>query len=472
MKWLPSKNIIFFVLIIARTITLHAQVKASDGDSVNVYKIYSEQVSALMTARGLPEEDIRKMLNIYNSNNISSDESFAGLLGKLYPSGRGIGILFYFYNKDSLRRVFFEPGKLINKETIFITKEDLLQLGTDINYVLDLNNAAPVKTPMQRGFKVKEKPATPGLTFEKVISHLTQLLLPEAFGENYKHLLIIPALNIGTFPFQLLKPYKDDSYLIDKCSFTIIPGIIDLLALRSKVLKVAAGWQGDIAQKYDDNYELIRLDSIQFTLENPLFISNPAYPSNTDFIFPDLPGAKKEIDNAKTYARRYVLLEGNKARKDSVIKYLKGADLVYFATHGIADKEKPMENSFLVLSGSDPFLTAKNIMDLRNSNQFKTGFPEMVILSACQTGLGKSMEAGVAGLARSFLLAGSNHVIMSLWNVDDEATAFLMNRFIFHLLRPNRFSPSEPLRLAILDAKKKYSKPSQWAGFSVFGIDY
>jgi CHAT domain-containing protein len=101
-----------------------------------------------------------------------------------------------------------------------------------------------------------------------------------------------------------------------------------------------------------------------------------------------------------------------------------------------------------------------------------TDLPEMVILSACQTGLGKSMEAGTAGLARSFLLGGSTHVIMSLWNVDDAATAYLMSRFVHHLQTPHRFMPAEPLRLAILDTQLKFKNPAQWASFSLFGIDY
>ena len=164
-----------------------------------------------------------------------------------------------------------------------------------------------------------------------------------------------------------------------------------------------------------------------------MLVSNPSYPKNTDFDFPNLPGAEKEINIAKDYAKNYKLLNGERAIKDSVIYYLKKSDLAYFATHGIADSIQPMEKSFLVLSGKDPFLTAKNIMELRNKNAFENNFPEMVILSACQTGLGRSMESGVAGLARSFLLAGSNYVIMSLWNVDDDATAYLMNRFIFHI---------------------------------------
>jgi CHAT domain-containing protein len=262
--------------------------------------------------------------------------------------------------------------------------------------------------------------------------------------------------------------------LIDRCSFSIVPGLLDLLTLRTKVLKKVAGeWNGDVSIKFDMNPGFRKFDGYAaFSLDNPLFVSNPAYPTNTDFYFPDLPGAKKEIDSAKQFAKKYTLLKGSEAVKDSVIEYMKHADVVYFATHGIADEEKPMEKSFLVLSGDDPFLTAKNIMDLRNSNYFRENFPEMVILSACQSGLGKSMEAGIAGLARSFLLAGSNHVIMSLWNVNDNATAYLMNRFIFHLQENHLFMPSEPLRLAMLDARKKFPEPSQWASFSMFGIDY
>jgi CHAT domain-containing protein len=61
---------------------------------------------------------------------------------------------------------------------------------------------------------------------------------------------------------------------------------------------------------------------------------------------------------------------------------------------------------------------------------------------------------------------------MSLWNVDDNATAYLMSRFMFHLQKKHRFTPAEPLRLAFLDTKKKFPKPSQWASFSLFGIDY
>lgn len=451
------------ILILLLPSVCFAQVTLNKSDTGNVYRIYSKQVETLLATRGMPANEIKEMTKIFNTQNIASDENFAQMLGKLYPKNKSIGILFYFFNQDSLRRVFFEPGKVIEQKTFSITKTDLLQLSIDMNHVLDLYGKSEDRMPVKRGLKISPAAVTKGVTYNSVIKRATQLLLPDSF--NVKHLLIIPALNIGTFPFYLLTPNQEEKQLIDMCSVTVVPGIFDLFGLRIKVIKKAAAFEPGF-----DGKELIESN---FIFERALFISNPLYPLKTEFFYPDLPGAKKEIDSAIKYAQTYKLLERDKAVKDSVIKYMKTADVVYFATHGIADEDKPMEKSFLVLSGKDPFLTAKNIMALRtDGNYLKNNFPAMVILSACQTGLGKSMEAGVAGLARSFLLGGSDHVIMSLWNVDDNATAFLMNRFVYHLQQPHFFMPSEPLRLAMLDTRKKFSKPSQWASFALFGIDY
>jgi CHAT domain-containing protein len=433
------------------------------ADDTSVYRVYGEQFASMLSVRGLPGKEIEELLKIYKENNISSDESLANLLGKLYPADKGIGIIFYFFKNDTLRRVFFKPGIIIEKKLIAISKESLLQISADFNHQLGLYASSANRLPVKRGVIIKPPPASKGLTYAKLIRSTTALLLPEAFDSSFKHLIILPALNIGTLPFQLLSPYGDSSLLVDRCSFTVSPGIIDLIALRIKMLKAASVWSGSLSRSFSGN-----LNAARFTLENPLFVSNPAYPQNTEYTFPDLPGAKKEIDNAIPYAVNYKLLEGAAAVRDSVMKYLSESDVAYFATHGMANAEEP-KKSFLVLSGDEPFLTVQYIME--NKEKF-TRFPEMVILSACQTGLGKAMEAGVAGLARAFLLCGSNHVIMSLWNVDDEATAYLMNRFLYHLQIPSLFMPSEPLRKAMLDTRKKYPDPSQWSSFTFFGIDF
>jgi len=467
---MPVSSFLLILLFTTTSLFSVAQDPKTENEQANMYQVIEGQINNLFKARGLSAKEIDEQLEEYRGNKILSNDQLALILQKLYPSDAGIGILLYFFNNDTLQRVFMVPGRVIEQKVIAIKKQQLLQLSNDFNQVLSLYSKSNSRMPRRRGTIVTNQSTTPGLTYAGVIKKATELLLPVSFDETYKHLLIIPALNIGTIPFHLLKPYRNENLLIDKCSFTIVPTLLDIIGLRAKILK-RGHYKVDMQSNFDSkaNDEINRMKLI---MKNPLFISNPAYPTTTDFIFPDLPGAKKEIANAKMFAKDFKLFEGKVAVKDSVFKYIRQADVAYFATHGIADEKEPMEKSFLVLSGKDPFLTAKDIMEFRKTDRHYKGFPELIILSACQTGLGKAMEAGVAGLARSFLLAGSNHVIMSLWNVDDEATAFLMNRFIYHLQQPNRFMPSEPLRLAILDTKKKFPNPAQWASFSLFGIDY
>jgi CHAT domain-containing protein len=438
-------------------------------DETEVYKIYSRQVSSLLQLRGLNYDEIEGLLSVYQENDIRSDEKVAQVLGMLYPESEGIIIVFYYFCNDTLRRVVFEPGTVKEKRYFPASRKELLQLSADFNHLLGLYKGTDNRMPVKRGVIFKPPPATKGLTYDSLIRKSTKLLLPEWFDTSYRHVIFIPALNLSTLPFHLLQPFGDKSVLIDRCSFTVAPTVGDLIALRMKVLKQNTSWSGRLQYPFSDEDAFQLKRPASFTLKNPLFISNPEYPTSTGYSFPDLPGAKKEIANAIPFAKKFTLLEGKTAIKDSVMKYMGTSDVAYFATHGIASEDEPMKKSFLVLSGSDPFLTAKDIMDSRKKFY---QFPGMVILSACQTGLGKSMEVGVAGLARAFMLAGANHIIMSLWNVDDEATAYLMNRFMFHLQEPSLFMPAEQLRKALLDTRKKYSKPSQWASFSLFGVDY
>jgi CHAT domain-containing protein len=353
-------------------------------------------------------------------------------------------------------------------------------LGADLNRALGLNSATSGRKPRLRSSIEDEDPPPGTVKLEDIVRQSSQLLLPQNFDTSFKHLVIIPALNIGSIPFHLLQPYADKSLLIEKCSFTIAPGLLDLALMRWKWLKQngievvnlfrKAGKDADEAYFGEKMMKRLNAES-RFTVENPLFISNPLYPTHTKYIFPDLPGAKKEVRFATRYLEKYKILDSAAAIKDSVIRLMDGADVAYFATHGVSSAEQPMENSFLVLSGADPFLTAKDIMSLRNRKVLKQ-FPELVVLSACQTGLGRPIEAGIAGLARAFLLGGSNNVIMSLWSVDDEATAYLMSRFFYNLQNTIGDLPAAPLRKAILETRKKFPHPSQWASFSVFGIDY
>jgi CHAT domain-containing protein len=108
---------------------------------------------------------------------------------------------------------------------------------------------------------------------------------------------------------------------------------------------------------------------------------------------------------------------------------------VHFATHGVLDAERPGLSS-LVLSlvdaqgkAQDGFLRAHDIYNLKLP-------AELVVLSACQTGLGKEIKGeGLVGLTRGFMYAGAARVVVSLWNVNDKATAELMTKFYEKMLK-------------------------------------
>ena len=114
---------------------------------------------------------------------------------------------------------------------------------------------------------------------------------------------------------------------------------------------------------------------------------------------------------------------------------------VHFATHGYLDSERP-GLSALVFSmvdeqgePQDGFLRANDIYNLKLP-------AELVVLSACQTGLGKEIKGeGLVGLTRGFMYAGAARVVVSLWNVNDKATAELMTKFYEKMLQQGSARP-------------------------------
>jgi CHAT domain-containing protein len=143
---------------------------------------------------------------------------------------------------------------------------------------------------------------------------------------------------------------------------------------------------------------------------------------------------------------------------------------LHFATHGYLDTERP-SLSALVLSQVDQnnqpldgFLRVNDIYNTRLS-------ADLVVLSACQTGLGKEVRGeGLMGLTRAFLYAGAPRVIVSLWNVNDRATAELMTKLYRNMLRAD-MRPAAALRAAQLEMRKqkRWESPYYWAAFVQHG---
>jgi CHAT domain-containing protein/Flp pilus assembly protein TadD len=192
-----------------------------------------------------------------------------------------------------------------------------------------------------------------------------------------------------------------------------------------------------------------------------------------------LPGTRIEADEIITLAQHenydYLALMGFNANRRTVLdENLSGFQIIHFATHGLLDDQNP-EQSGIALSqiddqgirqGADGFLRLPDVFNL-NLNA------DLVVLSGCRTGLGTNLRGeGLLGLTRGFMYAGAERVVVSLWSVDDEATAVLMEQFYQRLLNENK-SPAVALREAQLYMQTaqngRWQNPYFWAAFILQG---
>jgi CHAT domain-containing protein len=143
---------------------------------------------------------------------------------------------------------------------------------------------------------------------------------------------------------------------------------------------------------------------------------------------------------------------------------------VHFATHGYNHPEQPALSG-IVLSLVDR-LGRRRPGDLRLQDIKRLDLPaELVVLSACQTAIGLQVQGeGFVALPQGFMQAGAARVVVSLWNVRDQSTARLMERF-YRALLIEKQSPSQALRTAQLWMLRepKWKSPYFWAAFELQG---
>jgi hypothetical protein len=354
--------------------------------------------------------------------------------------------LFYSFADNYLNLFLFDNKGLIAYDTTGINNEELYSYVNDFRFSIGVDSLQLSRTPYEksdeklRGTKVFR--TTPGPNkLDEINKHLSKLLFPDLILDSLmksKTLIIIPVDCIGSIPFYALQPYADGTYIVDHFNIVLASSFRDILRYSE------TAW---------DN-----------TFENPLIVGNPEYPQNSDWIFPDLPGAKDEATKVARIFKTDPLI-GKAAVKNIVIDKAKDADLLYFATHAMADYSNPFLGTFLVFAGdsSNDFLWTYD--EIQNSNLSA----KLCVLSACQTGEGKIMEGGIMTLAEAFQKAGVPRVVMSLWSINDKVTETLMVNFINYLANN---PPYIALRLATLKVKKDYPEPKYWAPFLYFGFPY
>lgn len=213
----------------------------------------------------------------------------------------------------------------------------------------------------------------------------------------------------------------------------------------------------------------------------------------------DLPGTKKEINELQEYLGdrgweidSYTELEAS----EPSIKKVSNPRIFHVATHGFFQSgtqaeanlddelkannayENPLLKSGLLLTGAGDILNEtkynynvdNGILTAYEAMNLNLDQTDLVVLSACETGLGE-MEAGegVYGLQRAFLVAGAKTIIMSLFKVSDEATQLLMVKFY------RKWIETGDKRTAFIDAKKEirneFGDPIYWSPFIMIGLD-
>jgi CHAT domain-containing protein len=184
-----------------------------------------------------------------------------------------------------------------------------------------------------------------------------------------------------------------------------------------------------------------------------------------------LPAARDEVCRiAGLYGREQaVVYIGSDATEENVKTntLVRSAWNLHFATHGLLDENHP-ELSGLKLA-HDAGSTEDGLLQVREIFNLEL-HADLVVLSACQSGLGKEVSGeGLIGMTRAFLYAGAGSMVVSLWRVDDESTSDLMVSFYRSLQELG--NKSEALRRAKLELidRSPYSHPYFWAPFILIG---
>jgi CHAT domain-containing protein/tetratricopeptide (TPR) repeat protein len=290
------------------------------------------------------------------------------------------------------------------------------------------------------------------LTFDSCISNL----------DEDKDLFIAPDGDLCRLPFQAL-PSDDGQFLIDKYKISYLSVGRDL---------VRFGVQNGIASSKplivaDPDFEIGNKSLSKDASANSNWRQS-RYLNRSNLNFSRLPGTRYEGEAIASIMGVKALLDGEVLEKR--LKSVNSPSIMHLATHGFFMEnqintpdysagdvyENPLLRSGLALAGANTFikggkppkdaedgiLTADDVAVLNLTGT------ELVVLSACDTGLGESNRGeGVFGLRRSFMLAGTKTLVMSLWKIPDLATPILMERFYKNLIN-RKMGRAESLREA------------------------
>ena len=242
-----------------------------------------------------------------------------------------------------------------------------------------------------------------------------------------------------------------------------------------------------------DIIDVKQTENLSLKPTSAFLIGNPTYGKSGAIA--QLPGTETEVKNISkllsSYKVKTTALFGANATETEV-KKISSPSILHIATHGyfLADlsqmetskvlgidvsaaKENPLLRSGVLLANCDNVFDENYRPTVNTENGILTAYEAMslnldktdlVVLSACETGLGAVKQGeGVYGLQRAFLIAGAKSIIMSLWSVSDDATMQLMTLFYTNYAKSG--NKQQAFADAIKQLKIKYKEPFFWSAF-------
>lgn len=270
-------------------------------------------------------------------------------------------------------------------------------------------------------------------------------------------------------------PTPDGKYVIDNSNIVIVSNTKDLYLRKQKKREVSS--------------------NTATMFGNPRF-----YLASTDSrTIADLPGTETEVNELEELLKQkgwktseYVETSATEER----VKELESPKIFHIATHGFSTPaiseddakqmtqseaqltENPLLKTGLLLKGAGDLLNKtkynynleSGILTAYEAMSLNLDKTDLVVLSACETGLGEvSNGEGVYGLQRAFLVAGAKVLIMSMFKVDDQATQKLILNFY------KKWLTTGNMRQSFVDAKKElrieYPEPINWGAFMMIGLE-
>ncbi|HQU85733.1 MAG TPA: CHAT domain-containing protein, partial [Pyrinomonadaceae bacterium] len=291
-----------------------------------------------------------------------------------------------------------------------------------------------------------------------------KILLPlRPFFGDAEHLLISPDGNLSLIPFEALVDEKDQ-FAVEHYSFTYLTSGRDLLKMNEK--------------RENKNKPLIianpsfgASETVSTVSRNAKQRSITATRNLTDTFFAPLGGTMQEAQIIQTIFPNADFLSGEQA-SETFLKQTNAPQILHLATHGFFLEDKkignPLLRSGLAFAGANSRKGEKDdgILTALEASALNLCGTKLVVLSACDTGLGEIKNGeGVYGLRRSFVLAGTESLVMSLWSVSDLVTRELMTNYYKNL--KNGLGRGEALRQVQLEMLKKPNRqhPFYWASF-------